>query len=98
MTTITKNFTVKNIKGWHARPCALIVRTVSQYSDISVTFSCEERNAVASGTSLFEMMILAVNCGDQVTATLKGENVEQMNELLLMLEKIMERQFFDGDF
>ena len=98
MTTITKDFTIKNAKGWHARPCALIARTVSQYPGISVTFSCPDRNAVASGTSLFEMMILAVNCGDRVTAILKGEDVNQMNDLLQVLEKIMERQFFDGDF
>lgn len=98
MVTITRDFTVKNIKGWHARPCALIARTISQYPDISVTFSCPDKNEKASGTSLFEMMILAVNCGDRVTATLTGENSQQMEQLLLVLEKIMERQFSDGDF
>ena len=98
VTTITKDFTIKNIKGWHARPCALIARTISQYPGISVTFSCPARNTTASGTSLFEMMVLAVNCGDRVTATLTGENAKEVNELLQVLEKIMERQFFDGDF
>ena len=98
VTTITKDFTVKNIKGWHARPCALIARTISQYPGISVTFYCPDRNASASGTSLFEMMVLAVNCGDRVTATLTGKDTKKMNELLSVLEKIMERQFFDGDF
>lgn len=98
METITKDFTVKNIKGWHARPCALIVRTVLQYPDVSVVFSCPERDTNASGTSLFEMMLLGINCGDRVMVTLTGKDVAQMNELLLTLEKIMERQFFDGDF
>lgn len=98
MTTITKEFTVKNIKGWHARPCALIARTISQYPGISVTFSCPARNASASGTSLFEMMVLAVNCGDHVTATLTGKDPQKINELLFVLEKIMDRQFCDGDF
>ena len=98
MTTITKDFTVKNIKGWHARPCALIARTVSQYPDVSVTFSCPARNSSASGTSLFEMMVLAVNCGDRVTVTLSGEDTQEINKLLQVLEKIMDRQFFDGDF
>ena len=67
MTTITREFTVKNIKGWHARPCALIARTISQYPGVSVTFSCPERNASASGTSLFEMMVpeLGRECPDQ---------------------------------
>ena len=98
MTTITKDFTVKNLKGWHARPCALIARTISKYPGISVTFSCPDRNASASGTSLFEMMVLAVNCGDRVTATLTGEDPQKMHELMLVLGKIMERQFLDGDF
>ena len=76
----------------------MIARTVSQYPDISVVFSCSDRNASASGTSLFEMMVLAVNCGDRVTATLTGKNTKKMNKLLLELENIMERQFLDGDF
>ncbi|GEM_PF-4197373 len=44
------------------------------------------------------MMVLAVNCGDRVTATLTGNDTKKMDELLFVLEKIMERQFFDGDF
>ena len=98
MTTITKDFTVKNLKGWHARPCALIARTISQYPGVSVTFSCPDRNASASGSSLFEMMVLAVNCGDHVVATLTGEDTKKMNDLMRALGKIMERQFLDGDF
>ena len=98
MTTITKSFTVKNQKGWHARPCALIARTIVQHPDITVTFSHPNQKTVASGSSVFEMMLLAVNCGDTIVVQLTGEDLQELQDLLSIIEKIIDRPFLDEDF
>ena len=94
--TITKQFTVKNIQGWHARPCAVIVRTVSKYPDIQVSFSCPKRTSIsASGTSIFQLMTLGINCGDSVTVTLTGENPHRIDRLIEVLHAIISQQDLD---
>lgn len=96
--TIVKNFTVQNVKGWHARPCAIIARTIAKHPNISVTFSCPQSDTIASGSSIFEMMILAVNCGDTITASITGENLEEINNLINTLQKIISQPYLAEDW
>ena len=87
--TIIKKFTVRNVKGWHARPCAIISRVVEKYPKLSVTFFCHESNTTASGSSVFELMTLAVNCGDTITITVTGENLKKITKILDTLKEII---------
>lgn len=87
--TIVKKFTVRNVEGWHARPCAIISRIVVKYPKISVTFFHHESNTTASGASVFELMVLAVSCGDTITVTITGNNLKQINKLMDILKKII---------
>ena len=87
--TISKQFVVQNSGGWHARPCAFIVRTIAEHPNLSVVFSCPQKNAVASGTSLFEMMILAIEAGDTVNVSISGQDEDEANYLLKKLENII---------
>ena len=96
--TIVKNFTVKNVKGWHARPCAIIARTVAKHPNISVTFSCPQSDTTASGSSIFEMMVLAINYGDTIIASLTGDNLEEINELIESLQKIISKPYLNEDW
>lgn len=96
--TIVKKFTVKNVTGWHARPCAIISRTIKKYPNISVTFFCPQSDTTASGSSIFEMMVLAVNCGDTIIATITGENLEEINEVINILQKIINQSHLVEDW
>lgn len=97
--TITKQFTVKNVTGWHARPCAVIARTVIQHPDVTVTFSCPEHGpTIARGSSIFELMTLAINYGDSIIVTLTSENETHLDQLLKKLQKIITKQDLLEDF
>lgn len=96
--TIVKDFTVQNVKGWHARPCAIIARTVARHPSLSVTFSCDQSDTIASGSSIFELMILAVDCGDTITASITGEDLEEINELINSLQKIISQPYLSADW
>jgi len=87
--TIFKQFVVQNSGGWHARPCALIVKTVTAYPNLSVVFSHPEKDIVASGTSLFQMMVLAIERGDIINIAVSGQDEAEINHLLKKLENII---------
>lgn len=75
-------FTVKNKKGWHARPCSRVVRLLKSHPNLSVVFeklgcTCEP----ASGNSIFELMKLGLNHGDDVRYTLQGNDETEMHTL-----------------
>ena len=62
---------------------------MNKYPKISVTFFHHKSNTTASGSSVYELMVLAVNCGDAITVTLTGNNLKQINKLMDILKKII---------
>ena len=96
MIKITGTFTVKNEKGWHARPCSRIVKLIKSYPNITVVL--EKTNCAsigAAGNSIFEVMKLGVNYGDEIAYTLQGENKFEMHLLvkeLLALNELLAKE------
>ena len=62
---------VKNKKGLHARPAAMIVRLTNQHKgDVFV----EKDNERINGKSIMGLMMLAANKGSKLVFTIHGEN------------------------
>ena len=86
-----RTFTIKNKKGWHARPCSRIVKLLKSHPNVTVFFEkmgCVSKRA--SGKSIFELLQLGLNHGDKVCFILQGNNEFEMRSLskkLLLLNK-----------
>jgi len=67
--TLRQTFVMTNRHGMHARPCALLVKTLRP-------FACEARveanGAVASGKSILGLMALAAGFGSNLTFIISG--------------------------
>ncbi len=69
----TREFTVTNKLGIHARPAAQFVKTASTFScEIQVTKDGEQ----ADGKSIMGLMMLAAGNGSVLTITAEGEDAE----------------------
>ncbi|MGJ8676727.1 MAG: HPr family phosphocarrier protein [Akkermansiaceae bacterium] len=67
----TREFTVTNKLGIHARPAAQFVKTASTFScDIQV----EKDDEQADGKSIMGLMMLAAGYGSVLTITTEGED------------------------
>lgn len=83
MIKLTGIITVRNKKGWHARPCSRIVRLSKLHPEVTIFFEkldCLSEHAL--GNSIFELMKLGVNYGDKIGYTLQGENESEVRNLL----------------
>lgn len=70
---ITKNITVLNKLGIHARPAAQFVRVASRFqADVTV----EKDDEVVDGKSIMGLMMLAVGCGAEIKVTAEGADEE----------------------
>ncbi len=95
---VKKRLVIKNKKGWHARPCAKIMRILSLHPNITVYFEKDDTpSECASGNSIFELMKLGLNCGDNVTFTLHGDNEEEINTLTKDLFKLFDQFSLDEE-
>ena len=82
MVKSTGTFIVKNEKGWHARPCSRIVNLLKTYPDVAVFFKKTGCSSIpACGNSIFELMKLGLNHGDDVRYTLQGNDETEMHTL-----------------
>jgi phosphocarrier protein HPr len=75
---------VRNKFGLHARPAAEVVKLANQYkSDIMVRkFDLE-----VNGKSIMGMMMLAAECGVEITVRASGPDAEQaVNDLVQLVE------------
>ena len=81
---LSKEFTIINEFGLHARPAAKLVRLAARFkSDVSLTYGRETINA----KSIMGVMMLAVEQGGKIILTVNGEDEENlMNKLLLLIE------------
>lgn len=83
----TREFTVTNKLGIHARPAAQFVKTASRFScEIQV----EKDDEQADGKSIMGLMMLAAGHGSVLSITADGEDAE---EALQSLGELIERNF-----
>lgn len=81
---ISKEVTILNEFGLHARPAAKLVRLAAKFkSNVSLTYGNETINA----KSIMGVMMLAVEQGAKIILAVDGEDEEQLlSELLLLFE------------
>ena len=73
MATLTREFTIQNKMGMHARPAAQLVKRASKYqSDIWVEKDDEQVN----GKSIMGLMMLAAGKGEIIKVTVEGSDAE----------------------
>ena len=84
---LTKELTIANKSGIHARPAAMFVKVATRYgSDIYVEKDGERIN----GKSIMGLMMLAAGPGSKVTVQAKGADADAaLNEL----ESLVKRKF-----
>ena len=71
--TCTKEFTIPNKLGMHARPAAQFVKRASRYAcDVWVEKDDEQVN----GKSIMGLMMLAAGQGAKITVTAEGQDAE----------------------
>lgn len=89
---LTKELTIANKAGIHARPAALFVKTANTFKtcDIFVEKDGEKIN----GKSIMGLMMLAAGPGSKVTLHVKGE---QADAAIAELEKLVQQRKFDED-
>ncbi|MBK1830647.1 HPr family phosphocarrier protein [Verrucomicrobiaceae bacterium R5-34] len=83
----TREFTVTNKLGIHARPAAQFVKTASRFScDIQV----EKDDEQADGKSIMGLMMLAAGHGSVLTISADGEDADSA---LDALGELIEKNF-----
>jgi phosphocarrier protein len=81
---VTRDLTVSNKLGLHARPAAMFVKTANRFScDIFVDKDGEKVN----GKSIMGLMMLAAGPGSKLTVYAEGQDASQaMTELETLLK------------
>ncbi len=84
---LTKELTIANKSGIHARPAAMFVKVATRFgSDIFVEKDGEKIN----GKSIMGLMMLAAGPGSKVTLHVKGADA---NAAITELEALVQRKF-----
>lgn len=85
----SKEFTITNKLGIHARPAAQFVKTANSFlSDVTVEKDEEE----VDGKSIMGLMLLAAGYGSNLIVTTEGEDAE---EALEAIGALIQRDFED---
>ncbi len=83
MPQITKEITVKNAQGLHARPAALFVQIASRYnSEVTI----QKDNERVNGKSIMGLLTLGVQPGVKVILEIDGEDAEKV---IVELEELL---------
>jgi phosphocarrier protein len=86
-TQISKELTIENRNGLHARPSALFVKTASRYrAEIWV----EKDDERVNGKSIMGLMMLAAGKGSVLRVIAEGEDAEG---LVIELEELIRTRF-----
>src|SRR5271165_3909024 len=85
--TVRRTFEVNVENGLHARPCALLVKTIRAYRS---TVEVEADGNTASARSLLDLMSLGAGYGSQITFTIVGEDAFQA---FAALQHLFDTQF-----
>ena len=84
---LTKELTIANKLGIHARPAAMFVKTANRFaSEIFVEKDGEKIN----GKSIMGLMMLAAGPGSKLTLHIKGADAPQA---IIELEALVKRKF-----
>ena len=87
MATVTKQLTVINRLGIHARPAALFVKIAGKFtSQIMV----EKDGETINGKSIMGLMMLAAAQGSKLTLTAEGADAEAA---VAALEELFQKKF-----
>lgn len=88
---LTREVTIDNKLGLHARAAAKLVKTAAGYAcELHLNFNGRQVNA----KSIMGLMMLAASRGSQITLTAVGEDAEAA---LNALEDLIVRRRFDED-
>ncbi len=86
---IEKKIVVTNPKGIHARPSAMIVKTVNQF-EANIIIECNGTSV--DGKSIISILTLGAACGDELI--LRTDGAEEKNAMSA-LEEIFALKFND---
>ncbi len=84
---LTKEVTVINKLGIHARPAAMFVKIASKFE---CTINVEKDGEVINGKSIMGLMMLAAGQGSKLKIMAEGKDADTA---LTELEKLFERKF-----
>lgn len=87
---VTKELTIVNKLGLHARPAAMFVKVSSAW-DAEVTVEKDEEEV--NGKSIMGLMMLAAGCGSKIKVTAEGKDEAKVMELL---EALVASGFSEG--
>ena len=87
---VTKELTIVNKLGLHARPAAMFVKVSSAW-DAKVTV--EKDGEEVDGKSIMGLMMLAAGCGAKITVTAEGKDEAVVMGLL---EALVNSGFTEG--
>jgi len=84
---LEKRIRVNNKLGLHARPAALLAQTVGKFeSKVSIM----KNGQVVDGDSILGIMMLAAECGSEITVTVNGKDER---EAIKKIEELFIRKF-----
>lgn len=82
---ISREFTISNKLGLHARPAAMFVKTASKYkSKIEV----KKDDMVVDGKSIMGLMMLAAESGSMLQLTVNGDDEQEAMDSIARLFEV----------
>ncbi len=84
---LSRNFTIRNHLGLHARPAALLVKTATQFK---ARITIRSDSAEVDGKSILGLMTLAADQGSTLTFVAVGEDADRA---LNAIEQLFEDGF-----
>lgn len=85
--TVTREVTVINKLGIHARPAALFVKVAGKFES---SITVEKEGEQINGKSIMGLMMLAAGCGSKLKLIVEGPDAETA---VAELEKLFARKF-----
>ena len=84
---ISRNITIENKTGIHARPASLFISTASKFKS---NITLENNGKKGNAKSMINILGLCITAGSEVTITADGEDETQAVEALV---KLIESKF-----
>jgi len=82
---VSKDVTITNKLGLHARPAAMLVKTASKYSS-DILF--RKGNLEVNGKSIMGVMMLAAEQGSKITVIVDGDDEQEALKELVRIFKM----------
>jgi phosphocarrier protein len=86
-SALCKTFVLMNRNGLHARPCALLTKTLRP---LKCQVEVEANGGLANGYSIMGLMALAVSYQSRVTFTISGDDAARA---MAAVERLFETRF-----